>query len=352
MKFVSKSSCLELYKNLSNFQSQSLIYFIVVTQKSDHHELKKFIEFGFDDYLIGYENKSMILNRIRVAKRNLDLKLDLIKENEALKSLKLKLENELEAIKQLSIKLIESKLPSARNMLTKIADISIWIAKHLKDFSEEELFDIEMASYFSQVGRLYLPNEISILPVMNNGRILNQEMLEVPVTAKEILGSMPLFERASKIAYHIWENFDGSGMPKKLQKWQIPIESRIIRVAIDYEENRYFKDLDKKPAIEILKTRINRLYDPKIVSLIEQFKGSSGDSHQEKEIAIRLDELEPGMKLTRDLNTSGGMKMLGAGTELTASTIRIIKSHSSSDPIFGYIYIDKSFLKNKLDLES
>jgi response regulator RpfG family c-di-GMP phosphodiesterase len=350
-EFVNSKSCLELYQKLKSFQLQSLIYFIVVTDKTNHYELKTFINNGFDDYLIGDKNKSIILNRFRIAKRNIDLKLEILRENKELKLLKSKLEKEIDGIKKLSVKLIESKIPSARNMLTKISDISLWIARHVKDFSDEELFDIEIASYYSQVGRLFISNELAILPVMSNGRVLHQEMSKVPASAKDILGSMEIFSNAAKIAYHIWENFDGSGIPKRLQKWQIPIESRIIRVAIDYEENRYFRNFSAQKAIDILKSRINRLYDPKVVSLIEQYKGMSDDSELNNEINVRVDELQAEMILTRDLNTSGGLKMLGKGTKLNNKNIQIIQSHSSNDPILGYVYVDKSFLQNKLDID-
>lgn len=349
-EYVGGEHCSYLFNKLKNYQTKSLVYFIVVTEKEKYEDLKKFIDAGFDDYLIGDKKRAVILNRIRIAARNIELESKLIEENEELKELKNLYKQELDDIKSLSIKLIESKIPSARGMLSKIADISIWIATQLKSCSEEEIFDIEIASYYSQVGRLFLPDEMIMLPVMNFGNLTNREMASVPASAKEILSSMSRFENAANIAYHIWENFDGSGIPKSLQKWQIPIESRIIRVAIDYEENRYFLNLSPSEAVKNLRERINRLYDPKVISLLEQYKGNSSDSIPLNEMAVRLNELQPGMVLTREIKTSSGMKMLGAGTVMTEKKITLIKQHTSSDPIFGYIYIDKSFVKSKLGI--
>lgn len=345
---VSGKSSFEFLDNIKELQNQRLVYIICVTPDNSFDNLERIINHGFDDYLFDINNKALILNRLRLGRRNLELHNKLKLENLKLNKLKSKLEDELEGMKSLSIKLIESKLPSARGMLTKIANISIWIAGNIKELSEDDIFNIEIASYFSQVGRIFLSQDNSLLPVMRDGRLINEELSKVPSYGREILSSMKRFEKASEIVYHIWENFDGTGIPKKLQKWQIPIESRIIRVATDYEEKRYFLNLSMEKALESLNSNSNRLYDPRVVSLLENYKSATGSKSVEKYLNLRVEELEEGMIIAKDIISSSGHKMLKEGTSLTTGIISTLNKHANSDPILGYIFVRKSFVQNKL----
>lgn len=57
--------------------------------------------------------------------------------------------------------------------------------------------------------------------------------------AAEILSSFPGFSDIGKIIRFQYENFDGSGFPLGLGRHQIPIASRILRVATEYDSLRH-----------------------------------------------------------------------------------------------------------------
>ena len=98
---------------------------------------------------------------------------------------------------------------------------------------------------------------------------------------------------------------------------------------------------ESKEVLEKLKSRANRLYDPRVVELLEQYLLQHDDDSHEKELQLMLSELREGMKLSRDLKSGTGVMLLKAGHTLSQKTIETLVSHSSSDPILGFIFIEK-----------
>jgi response regulator RpfG family c-di-GMP phosphodiesterase len=344
---IGNKSAYDLYNNILEYSLSKNLYQICITSKKEYLQLKKIIEFGFNDYLTNINDKAIVLNRLRIAFREIQRREQIAQEQAELKDLSSKLASELQGFKSLSLKLIEKIIPSASEMLASISSTSTLIYKELGKPSDDEIFNIELAVNYSQIGRLFLPKELALLPIMHKGNLLNPEMQIVPQMGREILESIEEFKKVADIVYHIWENFDGTGIPSRIQKWQIPIESRILRAVIDFEENKFFHDLSSSESINILKANSNRIYDPKVIGLLQQITQKIPERELQY-IALHLADLQEGMVLGKDIISSTGHKLIGAETKLSAKTIDILKKHSQSDPIFGYIYVDKNYFHDKL----
>jgi len=120
--------------------------------------------------------------------------------------------------------------------------------------------------------------------------------------------------------------------------------SRIIRVALDFEEisQRTMKKSPKE-IFDIISAESNRLYDKRVVILLEQYYATIGSKEKTSiEKAVQLYELEEGMVLSRDIITNSGIKLMPSGAVLKDNIIKKIYSHNSTDPIIGNI-----FVKNK-----
>ncbi|MBI5326523.1 MAG: hypothetical protein HZB41_14825, partial [Ignavibacteriae bacterium] len=196
------------------------------------------------------------------------------------------------------------------------------------------------AALLSYTGKVFLPDTMLKTPVLVDGVPANNLMYQVPVFAHEILSSARILKQAAKILYHLHENFDGTGIPEHIKSWQIPVASRIIRVALDYEELRTFRKIPAQTIIEKMHTESKRLYDHRVVILMEQFIASRGGMEGGiKERAIMLNELQEGMNLTRDVYTNSGIKIVSTGAVLNASLIDKIVAHNSSDPILGLLFV-------------
>lgn len=339
-EMVGSNSVFDLYNHLVENNIRNKVYFIVVNEHDDYAHLVPYIDAGFDDYLIGHERKQIIYNRIRLGVRILSMHLKSEHENTLLHKATIQLEEDLKNIIKISTKFIQARLPASYEMLSNIAQTSVWIAEKFNQLSIQDIKNIEIAAYFCQAGRLFLPDEMLKKPVMSNGRVINPMMNMIPVVSKDIVSSIEKFKEVGDLLYHLYENLDGTGIPSRIQSWQIPLGSRIIRAVLDFEENMYFNNLDARSSIEKLKGRINRIYDGRVINLLEEYIETQGKSSAYgDDIALLLSELKPQMIIAREIKSNSGLKLMNPGVELTEKNIQILINHSSTDPILGYIYV-------------
>jgi response regulator RpfG family c-di-GMP phosphodiesterase len=331
---------LELCKKVRSHPKLRSIYYMLTTGYVDKEIKIKALETCVDDFInkpIEYEE---FVARLRAGVRVLKLQQKLAAENKLLSELADALEKQVQDIKQLALRFLTVRMPFVSEILKKVANASVWIAKLTGNFDEDELQEIEFAAYLAYIGKLCLPDQYLELPVLTDGSPTNELLCQVPMKAKELLQNISTFENVAEIIFHIWENFDGSGIPKKLQSWQIPAASRIIRVALDFEELRTFKKLSADDALEIIKQSSRRLYDPKVVLFFEQFlleyRELEGSIYEKP---VQLQDLKSGMVVARDVFTYSGLKLLPAGVTLNDRTIQMLISHNTTDPILGNVWV-------------
>lgn len=331
---------LQLCQKLRSKPNLLSIYFIMITALSDQQIKIKALESCVDDFIQKPIEVDEFIARLRSAVRILSLQTKLKNDKKLLQDLAQALKEHIEDSKKLAFKILVLRVPSLEDLLKKVSQGSVWVAKMMGEFDLEEIEDIEFASKIAYLGKLCLPDSLIHMPVLTDGTPTNQLMCQVPIKTKELLSEISGFSSVGRILYHVYENFDGSGIPDKLQSWQIPIESRIIRIVLDYEEMRFFKKASVENALEYIKSHSRKFYDPKIVVYFEQYllefkEFRTGFDHK----AIGLQDLAEGMVLANDLVTKSGLKLLPAGTTLNSKLIDLILSHNTTDPILGNVYV-------------
>lgn len=331
---------LELCRKVRASQKLKSLYYILTTGYVDKELRIKALETCVDDFInkpIEYEE---FIARLRSGIRIIRLQKKVLEENKILNELARALDKQIQDTKQLAIRFITARMPSIGELLKRVATGSTWIAKLTGNFDEDELQEIEFASHLVYIGKLCLPDDLIEKPVLTDGSPTNPLMCQVPVKSKEILNGIGTLENVAKIVFHIWENFDGSGIPHKLQSWQIPPQSRIIRVVLDFEELRFFYKMTADDALEKLKQNSRRLYDPKVVLFLEQFlleyRELAGSINEKP---LQLQELKEGLVVARDIYTYSGLKLVPAGMVLNEKVIKSLISHNTTDPILGYVWV-------------
>lgn len=332
----------ELLRMVRSNNALKDLYFVIITAHDDEIVRIQASEFSADDYISKPIINEKIIVRLKAAIRIAEMQSHILEENKLLIKLANQLENEIQDMIKLAVKFLEARVPASVDTLKKVADAAVWISKSYGDFTPEQIRDIEIAAYLAQAGRIYLNDSLLKVPVMSSGRPTNEYMFQVPKLGRDILSTVRRFSEVSKIVYHIYENFDGSGIPDRLKSWQIPFESRIIRVALDYQEIKNMYQKTPRQAIEIIKTEASRLYDQRVTILMEHYVKSFETSEKiENEVAVLLTELQEFMKITRDVYTEKGLKLLPAGATLNQNIIKKILMHNTTDPILGNIYVKK-----------
>jgi response regulator RpfG family c-di-GMP phosphodiesterase len=331
---------LQLCKNLRDNDDFDDVVFIILTANTDKDRRLKALELGADDFLTKPFSKQEIIAKIKSAMRLVKMQNQLQEENQLLIELADELEKSFQDIIKLAVKFLQARIPASEDMLRRIANASVWIAEQFGEFEREQIRDIDIAANLCYTGKIFLPDHLLNTPIMDQGRPTNSLMFQVPNSAREIVSSVPRFKDVGNILYHLFENYDGSGFPGRLKKWQIPLPSRIIRVPLDYEEYRQKTKKSKEDVIEYIAAGINRLYDKRVVALFEQYiKTEIAFETGMVDRAVNLNELKDGMMLSRDIITNSGMKIMAAGTILDDRYIKKIFAHNTNDPILGHIFV-------------
>lgn len=221
----------------------------------------------------------------------------------------------------------------------RVADLCRRIAVHMK-LDSKIVNEVFVAGLLHEIGKVGFADDMMDTPVV----MLTTKQLELfrkhPLRAAEIL--LPLAElkgSAEMIASQL-ERFDGAGYPNRLVGEQIPIGSRILIVACDYDSLLIGllgqRKLDPASAQEAIAQGSGRRYDPDVVDAFMVLHGGMSREQiqktQRQECTLKLRELLPGMVLSHDLITPSGLLMLTAGHVLDDVVIRkIIDFERSSD---------------------
>ncbi len=337
---------LQIIKKIRTTEKANSTYFIVVSSSTDKELPLKSVQAGADDFLLKPYSLDQLILRLRTAYKVVSKDFALLEANEKFNALELQLINQNKAIINTLISLQNARFTTVIPHLNTVKESSIFIAKKLcEDEKIEDIPHINLAAQLAYLGRLSLSEKNVNSSVLVNGILQHPEMIQVPLFAKQILSPFKDYDKEAQILYHIYENYDGSGIPDKLQAWKIPIGSRIMRVATDFEF-LYLKNLKRyDKTMEMIDHEINRLYDHKVVAYYDQYHAQRLVKllgSKSPEIPVALKELESGMTIMRSIYTGIGLKLVTSGARLNDENIDRIKTINATDNIIGDIYIRNS----------
>jgi PAS domain S-box-containing protein len=174
---------------------------------------------------------------------------------------------------------IEAADPYLGGHTKLMAGLSVEVAKAMH-LSEMDVAEIETAANLSQIGKMFVPNEILTKP----GKLTPEEMtvMEGHVEhAYRILKDIDIAEGVLTAIYQMNERLDGTGYPKKLADGDIIVPARILSVLNVFcamiRPRSYRGAKAPEQALEILSSESNR-FDPAVVAaLADVIKTPSGE---------------------------------------------------------------------------
>ena len=134
--------------------------------------------------------------------------------------------------------------------------------------SPNELYDLEIAALFHDIGKIGVPDSILLKPAR-----LDDKEFEImkghPEKSAEILEEFVAFVPAALYARHHHERYDGRGYPDQLKGDKIPLFSRILLVTDTFDAMTSTRPYRKGLALEIAFSELREFagsqFDPKIV---------------------------------------------------------------------------------------
>jgi len=212
----------------------------------DEDDLIRAVEDGLRQYEIFLENRRLMAI---VARQNKALSIandDLEKRIEERTSEIQKKNNDLESKNQEltdsifnTIRTLDVIISTIDRDLSlhgqRVADIAIKLGQKL-GFSNEELRILEISALLHDIGVLSMQEPLRSFNTRDPKHSDSKKYFAHPETGEDILKPIPQLHKCSAIVRHHHENYDGSGFPDRLEGGNIPIESRIIAIADNYDK--------------------------------------------------------------------------------------------------------------------
>ncbi|RPH92356.1 hypothetical protein EHM69_12925 [candidate division KSB1 bacterium] len=221
--------------------------------------------------------------------------------------------------------LLALRIPEYPERSERIFEASLWIGNHLC-LPPHELKDLLRAARLREIGKLGLPDKLLFTPLHERTPDEQQSYDRYPILGARVIGELPAFRNVAHMIENQLENFDGSG-PAGLMAHQIPLGSRVLRVASAFSTILHSKDKARSAAdvISILDKGRGSLYDPLLVKLVENFhKVENNEAYKKNTRWVRIADLGEGMVLAEDMWSRTGMKIIPSGTRLTKHILRIL----------------------------
>lgn len=332
----------QMVKNIRESEDPKIrnIFIIFITSNSNAELNFKALQVGADDFI----NKPFLIDEV-IAKFNnayriMHLYKEIYKRDAVIGDLREELRQDTLRMRDLLYLFECLRIPDGAERIYRITEIALWIANEYEPQNIYLQSLIKDSAKLCFIGRLVLPERnIGEIPTQN-GFLKNEKMEKIPLFAKELFTYFRSFEDVADVVIHIYENYDGSGLPDKLEKGNIPLASRILRVVIDYDDYFSQKKFETNKIVSMLEAESRRLYDFRVVVLLDQYLAyRSSLLKVPTERPVEPDDLKEGMTLSRNIVTESGLKIAVAGTLLNSENVERIQTICKTDPIIGKIYI-------------
>lgn len=338
--FMPELNGLQLLKMIRSSELLKNNYFILMTGDTEKDINLKALQQGADDFLSKPIAIDQLLAKLRLISRVFTLQEQIIIKDKEFEKKNKELSNQTSKLIELFVYLIENKFQGYKRLTAQITDAALWIASKMNIEDEQELDNIAKAAELIYIGRIALSEKSFREKMYVDGVIKNEDLTNIPLNAETVLNPLTGYSKVAEIISNIYENYDGSGIPKKKKANEIPEESRILRVVQDFFEIQAGDNNKTNAAIEQIETYINKMYELKIVVLMDQYTAFKDIGRvQGRERSVEIHELIEGLYISRSVYSESGIKLLGAGVTLNADNITKLKEILQNEKIIGNIWI-------------
>lgn len=255
----------------------------------------------------------------RVAERTAALQQALARSDEAHRQLK----QGFTATLQMLCSLVEARAGLTRGTARRVVEHVQRVGPAV-GLTGAALQDTVFAAMLVDLGKLLLPERLLLQPsacLFGEDRRL---WLAHPQHAHALLLGNPALQGVAELLRSLHEHHDGHGLPDRLAGDAIPLGSRLLAVAADYEAWRVGAvrpaRLDPAEALQALRGSAGKRHDPGVVAA---FAATLLAPQTPSRLRLRLpaSRLQPGMELAEDLCVREGFALLTRGSRLDDALI-------------------------------
>lgn len=175
--------------------------------------------------------------------------------------------------------LLELSRPPFQGHSARLARL-VWTFAELLEIRDLARNHLVMAAFLHDVGKR---NDLH-LTLLTQGDPARQRIAHrYHLTPIRLFDAIGLPEAVKQALGHMYESYDGSGIPDKLSSQSIPLGARLLALADAYEEltvnpmNPFGRTLAPDEALAELRRTQGRLFDPKMVAILEAALAGAGE---------------------------------------------------------------------------
>jgi len=239
--------------------------------------------------------------------------------------------------------LTELRSPHLGAHSKRVAELARLLAIEL-ECNPDEVNQIYIAGLLHDVGKIGLSDEALFAPVGSLSNELKAELMSHSQKGQTLFAGLPDMESIATIIRHHHERFDGEGYPDGILNNVIPIGSRILAVAEDYDELQLGwlapKKLTEEEALAVvLKSRGTR-YDPHVLGALQPAIEKLRAAPKLEERLLKGSELLVGQTLSRDFVGPDGYLWLSKEKQVSKHFIEQVKEYEglTGKPLKIYVY--------------
>jgi response regulator RpfG family c-di-GMP phosphodiesterase len=238
------------------------------------------------------------------------------------------LEQRFASMLEVFASLLRARLRHTASEQRAMATLARAMAERLK-LDPAACEDVYRAALLCDLGKLALSDEILRVSEKALAGEMLQEFRRHPLVAEASLALLPPLDRVAVLIRHHRERHDGMGYPDGLSGNAIPVGSRILAVAHDYDAALHGEltghACSREAAQDIIEAGAGTAYEPAVASALTHVLGdhaTQGDASTE--ITVAITRLEPGMLVSRDVFSPHGALLLREGVRLDERTIEVL----------------------------
>ena len=243
---------------------------------------------------------------------------DSIEQNDLIRSKRILLDQTLRG----AVDAIAESLSFAKPLFFGRAQRVRRLANELADLMQiENSWRVDVASVFSQIGYISLPNSVS--EDVYHKRKLNAEVKEMvkhlPSDTQKVVEKIPGLEDICKILHKVdvqyrFEEDDTGG---------IRLLASVLRVALDFD---YYEEIgqDRSTIVQTFKTRVKE-YDPKVIDSLQKLMKIVEKNFRLEEVSIK--DLRKGMRLAEDLKVEDKFLVASQGADVDRQLLKVIRNY-------------------------
>jgi len=317
--------------------------FLLVTGAAEMESRISAIDSGADDYITKPIHPLELQSKVLALLRMRTMQDEARSESRELARLNDALQMQLTGVTKLLVNMIGVRVPGASARAERACAMADWIGAHLGLENPSRRLLI-LAARLREIGKTVLPDELLSRPTSELSDDDHSTLNQFPVFGQMLVANIPELKGVDVILRHQLENHDGSGIPDRLRREDIPAEARILR-AVDLFERlpRNGSPPDPEATLAAIERARGNVLDPAVAQLMAEYLGTTpAGGWLEGVRKVPIDALQEGMVMAMDVMTSRGVKLLSRGVHLTQSHIEKIQGHHRADPIMACFYVERA----------